>query len=377
MHQKSHRKILENNINNGVLVKYHPCNIHARGSPCQIFNLSHETCNRAPLTCEEPDYDKWFREVLKGKIKCFYPNKIKLLESLQIPLFLLHVHYRAIIGEVKIERTSEKNGDYFYWFEEFLKYPYHVQPELLRTDPRLQKSLKRGRWKHIYISRETVEEIRSLSNLAEKDRRKLGKDVEDIIEALKKNTIKRSRQIQKWESLINKEFNELENKYGIPESIINQTKMLLSEVMKKKSFYYSKRELFYVSLYIANRILKKPVLLTDISQVSGIPKKKLSLIYRILVRSLKLSVPSQNINDLIESHGMKLGLTSTSRCRALEILEEVKAKVTPQGKSPATLAALAIFLMCQEKKLTITQKKIVEVFGISRVTLRRYINELK
>lgn len=94
-------------------------------------------------------------------MKCFYPNRIALLEDPGVPMFLYHSGFHAIVGEALINRAEVKNGAYYYFFDSFTRYPYQVLSELITTDEKVPRMAKRGRWLYIYISKETVNKIRN------------------------------------------------------------------------------------------------------------------------------------------------------------------------------------------------------------------------
>lgn len=128
----------------GAIVKYNPCTRYARGSSCLYFDKS-KKCDKPPLECEMPEYDNWYKEVVNGKRRCFYPKRVQLFENPGVIMFLFHIHHHAIMGEMQIVRSTLKDGKHFYWFDKFLFYPHPVQLELLETDSRLPRIASKGR----------------------------------------------------------------------------------------------------------------------------------------------------------------------------------------------------------------------------------------
>jgi hypothetical protein len=116
----------------GVIVKYHPCTRYARGSACPYF-VGVRRCGREPLECELPEYDQWYRGVLEGRVKCFYPNRIVLLETSGVPMFLYHVDFHGIVGEAVIKRAEVRNDANYYFFDSFTRYPYPVLLEIIKV----------------------------------------------------------------------------------------------------------------------------------------------------------------------------------------------------------------------------------------------------
>jgi len=359
----------------GAVVKYNPCTRYARGSPCPYFDKV-KKCNKLRLACEMPEYDRWYKDVLEEKRKCFYPNLIRLLENPGVPMFLFHVHHHAIMGEAKVLRSSVEDGKHFYWFDKFLSYPRPVQLELLETDSRLPKMASRGIWSCVYISKETIEEIRSLSELSEKERNKLENDLEVVIEQLKENLFCRPNRID-WKFYLENECEKLKKNYKLSEEILAETRKYLSELFQKElAIRGPRKEKFYTSLYIAFRMSETPKLFGDISRMSGINPKKLRKLYRLIVRELNLIVPYVGPEQLIKSRSRKLNISKKTIERAISLVREARKRRLTFGKAPSSIAAAATFLACQKEGEKKKKEEIAETFGVTTVTIRNYSKKL-
>jgi hypothetical protein len=163
-----------------ALVKYNPCSVHARrGIGCPFFlPKKGKQCHKPSGFCDSPEYDGWLKDVLEGKIKCFYSNCIRLFEIPGAILFLYHVDKRAIIGEAKILRATSEEKRHYYWFDQFLLYPNPVGLKLLHTDPRMRKLARCSRWRIVYLPQQTVEEIREFSGLKGESKERLNRELE-------------------------------------------------------------------------------------------------------------------------------------------------------------------------------------------------------
>ncbi len=362
----------------GVVVKYNPCTRYARGSPCSYFEKS-KRCNKLPLTCQMPEYDKWYKDVLDGKRKCFYPNRVRLLENLGVPMFLFHAHHRAIVGEAKIVRSTVQDKRHFYWFDEFLSYPYTVQLELLGTDLRLPKMARKGQWLCVYIFKETIEEIRKLSKLPRKEREKLGKDLKRLIEELEKRPFYKHKLVRpNWGFYVRNECEKLKRRYKLNEEILAETQKYFSRAIQKKlSYGRSFDEVFYVSLYLAFRMLRIPKLLNDIARVSDVNPTKLGKLYRLFVRRFDLTVPPLDPKQLIDFRSDTLAISKRTIRRAISLAQEARNRRSIMGRAPSAIAAVATFVACQKEGEKITQKQIAETFCVSAVTIRNICKKLE
>jgi len=323
-----------------------------------------------------PEYDKWYKDVLKGERRCFYPNRVRLLETSGVPMFLFHVHHHGIVGEAQIVRSTMKDGEHLYWFDEFITYPLLVQLESIKTNSKLPRMVLRGHWTLVYISNESIEEIRSLSNLPEGKRKKLENDLHKVIEQLKIRPF--ARQPLSWRHRLTEECEKVKRNYKFNEQILAETKKHFDDYVRKK-FSRGRRfdTTFYSSLYLAFRMLKSPKLLIDIAEISGISPKKLGRNYRLIVRKLNLTVPPLNPEKLVRSRSGKLHLSRTTTERAISLVQEARKREIILGQVPSSIAAAATVIACKIEGEEKSKKQIADVFGISTVTLRNYSKKLE
>ena len=361
----------------GAIVKYNPCTKYARGSPCLYFDRW-KKCDIPPLACQMPEYDKWYKDVLKEKRKCFYPNRVRLLEAPGVPMFLFHVHHHAIVGEAQIVRSTVENEKYLYWFDEFISYPHPVQLELLKTDPRLPKLAKRGQWLCVYISQDTIKEIRSLSKLPEGERKKLGNNLRKVIEQLKKRSPYKPPPRVRVKFYMRKECEKLKRHHKFNEQILAEARnYFFKSVQKKLSIGRPFDEMFYASLYLAFRMLKIPKLLNDITEISGVSSKKLGKLYRLLARELNLIVPPLDSEQLIKSRSSRLNISKKTIRRAVSLVQEARERRIIFGNAPSSIAAVATFVACQKEGEERKKTQIAQTFGVSVATIRNNYKKIE
>jgi len=320
-----------------------------------------------------PEYDKWYKDVLNGKARCFYPKPIRLLENPGMIMFLFHVHHHALVGEAQIVRSTIENGRHLYWFDEFLSYPHFVGLELLQTDPKLARMAKMGRWRCVYVYRKTVEEVRSLSKLPVQERKKLGKKLKKVIEQM----IRRPVYKPTPKFYVENECEKLRRRYKLDKQILAEAQKYFCTSVQKRFFIgRSLDEIFYTCLYLAFRLLGFPKLLSEVAKISGINPTKIGKLYRFLVRRLDLTVPPLNPEQLIKSRSDKLQISEKTIRKALSLVQEARDKKIIRGKAPSSIAAVAIFVACQTEGQKRSKKEIAEIFGISEPTLRNNLEIL-
>ena len=325
-----------------------------------------------------PQYDRWYKDVLKRKRKCFYPHRIRLLQNPGLPMFLFHVHHHAIMGEAQIVRSTTENGKNFYWFDKFLSYPHPVQLELLETDSRLARMAGQGQWRCVYIRQETVEEIRNLSKLPDVKRKKLGKDLQKTIGHLEKRGLLYELFRPSWQIYVRNESEKLKKDYKINEQILAKAQKYFSASAQLKLFAGRPfNERFYGLLYLTLRMLKIPTLVNDIAEISDVSPIRLEKLYRLFARELNLTVPPLDTEQLIKSRTSRLNISKKTIRRAVSLIKEAKKRRIIIGKAPSSIAAVATFVACQKEGEKVKQKQIAKTFGVSTVTIQNYSKNLE
>ncbi|MFX1260022.1 MAG: transcription initiation factor IIB, partial [Promethearchaeota archaeon] len=98
--------------------------------------------------------------------------------------------------------------------------------------------------------------------------------------------------------------------------------------------------------------------------------------YRILIKELNLKSPSTEPIILVPRFIVELELNAEIENLTNQILETYKSKIFTSGKDPKGIVAGAIYLACKIKNKKVTQKEIVDIVGVTEVTLRSRFREL-
>jgi transcription initiation factor TFIIIB Brf1 subunit/transcription initiation factor TFIIB len=318
-----------------------------------------------------PEYDRWFKEVIKGKMNCFYPRRISLLEIPGTILLLYHSHRRKIVGEAKIVKSTLEDNIHRYWFDKFIVYPNPVELKSLHSDPRLKLVAERGRWRLVYLTEETLEEIRKLSGLPEVSLERLrGELVSAKREAGMRIYLRACARHKDKMARVTREARKLST-LGVDTEVLKKAEEILSKADKKGLLRGRSVELlFFASLYIAFRALGIPKSLREVQQIGNLDRKKLASLTRLLLRELEIKFPPISLRDWLLHYSDKLDMTNETIQIADNLLDKIKAQVPVSGLSPLSVSATVAYLACQETREKISQKKIAEIFGVSAVTIR-------
>jgi transcription initiation factor TFIIB len=350
-----------------ALVRYNPCSVHARrGFACPSSHTDiGRRCPYPPGFCDSSDYDGWFKDVLAGKTKCFYPNRIRLFETPGGILVLYHTHKRAIVGEAKIIRVTSEKKRYYYWFDRFLSYPNPVSVRLLRTDPRLKKLARGGMWTIIYLSKETVEEIRELSELWGKSSERLQRELELAREQGNRSTLPRDDVF--FVSIGKKKLMDM----GVKPEILEKTREIFREAVRRKLLRgRSSKLIFYASLFLAFRSFGIPKRFDEIQRIGNIDLKRFISSVKLLRENLELKMPFLSSKEWIFYYSRELEVPDKIVQLALNLSDNMKAEGPIRHRSPISVAATALYVASLTVGEKIMQEKIANAFGITTVTLR-------
>lgn len=312
--------------------------------------------------CDKKEYDGWFKDVIEGKAKSFYPRRIRLLEIPGMSLLLYHSHKRAIVGEAKIVNFDVKDKVYHYWFERFVLYPNPVSLKLLRTDPRAMMLARRGRWRIMYLSSETVEEIRELSELSGESKERLRRELEIAKEESERRSFPQFVALTETKKLAD---------LGLNSEVLKKTQEIFFETEKTKvQRGRSSKLAFYASLYLAYRSLGLPVRLKQIGKMGELSTKRLGRIVRLMMDELGIKPPGVTPREWILSSSKKLKVSQKTIKLALQMINDFEAVNTLRWRNPVSIAATAMYLGIVKANANVSQGKVAEAFGVSSVTLR-------
>ncbi len=176
-------------------------------------------------------------------------------------------------------------------------------------------------------------------------------------------------------------FNELD---------ILKDKLALSDVIAEKTAYiYRKAQerglvrgrsisaIVDSAVYIACRELQIPKTLTELASACNIRRKVLSRSCRILISELDIKIPIIDPIKCIVKVANKASLNEKTKRQAADVMDNLTKKEISAGKNPMGLAATVLYICCLNTGVNIRQADIAHAAGITEVTLRNRIKDLK
>jgi transcription initiation factor TFIIB len=131
------------------------------------------------------------------------------------------------------------------------------------------------------------------------------------------------------------------------------------------------------AVYIACRELQIPKSLREIAVASNIKRRVLSRSYRILTSELDIKIPIIDPIKCIVKVGNKASLNEKTKRQAIDLMNKITRSEISAGKNPMGLAATVLYIACLKTGVNIRQADIAYAAGISEVTLRNRIKDLK
>ncbi|WP_254523762.1 transcription initiation factor IIB [Natrinema caseinilyticum] len=129
-------------------------------------------------------------------------------------------------------------------------------------------------------------------------------------------------------------------------------------------------------LYAAARQHCTPRTLVAFASVSRVEKLPIQRAYRYLSTELGLQIEPADPVHYLPQYASELGVTDDAEHLAREIIDAAKARDLHSGRSPAGLAAAAIYGAAQLTNDRLTQATVGEETGVSAVTVRNRYREL-
>ncbi|TXT67357.1 MAG: Transcription initiation factor IIB [Promethearchaeota archaeon] len=173
------------------------------------------------------------------------------------------------------------------------------------------------------------------------------------------------------------------SKLNIPEYIEETAWRIYTEVAKRKLTMGRSIDGFIgASLYAAIRIHEFPRLLEEVSDASMTSRhtiiRSLGMIIKQILPDLNLKYRPITSEQLIFRFGNDLGLPLNTQKHALDLLRNSSTGgLNRIGKDPKGFAASVLYMAAKKTNERKTQAEVSEVAGITEVTLRSRVKDIK
>lgn len=173
------------------------------------------------------------------------------------------------------------------------------------------------------------------------------------------------------------EINRMASALGLPEPVRQTAGVLYRRAVAKNLLPGRLIEgMSTATLYAVARQQGLPRPLNEFAAVSRVEKIRIQRAYRYLSRELGLEIEPEQPTLYIPQFASSLDVSDDTKRLARELLEVAMNNAVHSGKSPAGLAAAALYAATRLTNEQLTQETVSEVANVSLVTIRNRYQEL-
>ena len=170
----------------------------------------------------------------------------------------------------------------------------------------------------------------------------------------------------------------LKDKLGLSDTVVEKTAYIYRKAQERGLVRgRTISGILTAAVYIACRELGTPRTLKDIAADSNVKLNEVARSYRLLYFELDLKTPIVDPLKCIAKVANKANLSEKTKRQAVEIMNNVTKREISAGKDPMGLAASVLYLSSFNTGETITQNNIAYAAGVTEVTLRNRVKDLK
>jgi transcription initiation factor TFIIB len=170
----------------------------------------------------------------------------------------------------------------------------------------------------------------------------------------------------------------LKDKLGLPDVLIERVAYMYRKAQERGlTRGRSISAIISAAVYVSCREIGIPRTLRDVAAAGNLKRKDLARHCRLIIRELDLRVPMADPMKCIIKIASKANLSETITRQAMNMMTQVIQKGISAGKNPMSLAATVLYISSVKAGENITQFDIASAAGITEVTIRNRIHELK
>ena len=199
------------------------------------------------------------------------------------------------------------------------------------------------------------------------------------------------QRMRRWNKISNNNrsyHRNLKNAFAVLIRI--KDKLSLSDTIVEKSAYYYRKILdlnlikgrsikgFVVAcVYASCREMNVPRTIEEIAEISDADKIFAGKCYRLLVRKLKVRLPSIDSTSHLARIANNANISEKTLRHAIQMMSKIKDDPISFGKDPCAIAVAVLYGACLEKGEKTSQSRISLAGNVSVVTLRKRFLDIK
>ena len=199
------------------------------------------------------------------------------------------------------------------------------------------------------------------------------------------------QRMRRWNKISNNNrsyHRNLKNAFAVLIRI--KDKLSLSDTIVEKSAYYYRKILdqnlikgrsikgFVVAcVYASCREMNVPRTIEEIAEISDADKIFAGKCYRLLVRKLKVRLPSIDSTSHLARIANNANISEKTLRHAIQMMSQIKDDPISFGKDPCAIAVAVLYGACLDKGEKTSQSRISLAGNVSVVTLRKRFLDIK
>jgi transcription initiation factor TFIIB len=174
------------------------------------------------------------------------------------------------------------------------------------------------------------------------------------------------------------ELGRVRDKLALSDAIIEKTAYIYRKAQEKHLIRgRSTSGVLAAAIYAACREMGAPRSLRDMVEITGIKRKVISRSYRLLITELGIKMPLVDPMKCIAKIANKAKLSEKAKRMAIDMMNDLTKKEMSAGKGPMGLAATVLYLSGLSNSEYVTQKEIAQAAGVTEVTIRNRVKDIK
>lgn len=129
-------------------------------------------------------------------------------------------------------------------------------------------------------------------------------------------------------------------------------------------------------LHVSNQKLKLARTIDDIARAARVGGKEISRAHRLIKRELRIRTDPVSPRDYVSRFCSELGLNTATETKTYELIHAAEERDLVDGKSPAGVAAAAIYIAGCLSQTRRTQHEIALISSVTEVTIRNRYKEM-
>lgn len=168
------------------------------------------------------------------------------------------------------------------------------------------------------------------------------------------------------------------DKLGLSDATIEKAAYIYRKARERRLVRgRSTSSMMAAAIYAACREMGISRTLGDIAAITDSRHKAISRCYRLLVKELDIRIPLADPMKCVVRIANNLHLGERTKRSAMRTMDALTEKELSAGKLPMGLSAAVLYISCLKNGENVTQKHIAEAAGVTEVTIRNRIKDLR